>query len=135
MCGEKNTERSSDFPMGIEPTTLRTLVKCSTYGLFTNLSEFRSILLPMFIQFLLSNLQINIFHGNESDACVIKSTTCMFLVMTNKRCIIMQSFRAVVGFEKRNSSIQQSAVVPLSFWLLFLLSVHQLYKTKSKQST
>ena len=65
MCGEKNTERSSDFPMGIEPTTLHTLVKCSTYGLLTNLSEFRSILLPMFIQFLLSNLQINVFHGNE----------------------------------------------------------------------
>lgn len=131
MCGEKNTQRNSEFPMGIEPMTLRTLVKCSTYGLFTNLSEFRSILLPMFIQFLLSNL----FHGNESDACVIKSTTCIFLVMTSKRCIIMQSFRAVVVFEKRNSSIQQSVVVPLSFWLLFPLSVHQLYKTKSKQSS
>lgn len=137
MCGEKNTERNSEFWMGIEPTTLCTLVKCSTYGLFTNLSEFRSILLPMFIQFLLSNLQINVFHGNESDACVIKSTTCIFLVMTSKRCIIMQSVRAVVVFEKRNkySSIQQSVVVPLSFWLLFLLSVHQLYKTKSKQSS
>ena len=47
----------------------------------------------------------------------------------------MQSFRAVVVFEKRNSSIQQSVVVPLSFWLLFLLSVHQLYKIKSKQSS
>ena len=62
-------------------------------------------------------------------------TTCIFLVMTSKMCIIMQSFRAVVVFEKRNSSIQQSVVVPLSFWLLFLLSVHQLYKTKSKQSS
>ena len=74
ICGEKNTEKNSEFWMGIEPMTFHTLVGCSTYGLFTNLSEFRSILLPMFIQFLLSNLQINIFHGNESDACVIEST-------------------------------------------------------------
>ena len=61
----------------LNPQPFRTLVGCSTYGLFTNLSEFRSILLPMFIQFLLSNLQINVFHGNESDACVIKSTVCV----------------------------------------------------------
>ena len=79
ICGEKNTERHSEFRMGIEPTTLRTLVKYSTYGLFTNLSEFRSILLPMFIQFLLSNLQINVFHGNESDACVIKSRYNLYI--------------------------------------------------------
>ena len=72
--------------MGIEPTTFCTLVGCSTYGLFTNLSEFRSILLPMFIQFLLSNLQINIFHGNESDAVLLK-VQCIFLVMTSKRGI------------------------------------------------
>ena len=74
ICGEKNTEKNSELQMGFEPTTFHTLVGCSTYGLFTNLSEFRSILLPMFIQFMLSNLQINVFHNNESDACVIKST-------------------------------------------------------------
>ena len=72
--------------MGIEPKTFRTLVGYSTYGLFTNLSEFRSILLPMFIQFLLSNLQINIFHSNESDTVLLK-VQCIFLVMTSKRCI------------------------------------------------
>ena len=74
ICGEKNTEKNSELQLGFEPMTLCALVGCSTYGLFTNLSEFRSILLPMFIQFLLSNLQVNVFHDNESDACVIKST-------------------------------------------------------------
>ena len=32
MCGEKNTEKkSSEFQVGIEPTTFRTLVACSNY--------------------------------------------------------------------------------------------------------
>ena len=31
MCGEKDTEKNSEFQMGIEPTTLRTLVGCSNH--------------------------------------------------------------------------------------------------------
>ena len=31
MCGEKDTEKNSEFQMGIEPTTFRTLVECSNH--------------------------------------------------------------------------------------------------------
>ena len=31
MCGEKNTEKNSEFQMGIEPATFRTLVGCSNH--------------------------------------------------------------------------------------------------------
>ena len=31
MCGEKNTQKNSEFQVGIEPTTFRTLVACSNH--------------------------------------------------------------------------------------------------------
>ena len=31
MSGENNTKKDSDFQMGIEPTTFRTLVGCSNH--------------------------------------------------------------------------------------------------------
>ena len=31
MCGEKNSEKNSEFQMGIEPTTFQTLVRCSNH--------------------------------------------------------------------------------------------------------
>ena len=31
MCGEKNTEKNFEFQKGFEPTTFRTLVRCSKH--------------------------------------------------------------------------------------------------------
>ena len=31
MCGEGNSEKNSEFQMGFEPTTFRTLVGCSNH--------------------------------------------------------------------------------------------------------
>ena len=33
MCGEKNTEKNSEFQMGIEPTNFRTIVEFSNHRL------------------------------------------------------------------------------------------------------
>ena len=43
MCGERNTEKHSEFQMGIEPTTFRVLVGCSNHGATENSVVSRSI--------------------------------------------------------------------------------------------
>ena len=43
MCGEKNTEKNSEFQMGIEPTVFRTLVGCYNHWATENSVVSRSI--------------------------------------------------------------------------------------------
>ena len=45
MCGEKNTEKNSEFQMEFEPTTFHTLVRCSNHWATENSVVSRSILL------------------------------------------------------------------------------------------